>query len=253
MDSSAKGRSAADTIESDAAIGREFALSEEEAVKRAVAQIGLSEDAAAKGAGSKVTLTRECLPFLGKVLTGHKAWRVEFKDLNLAEVTGDPDLANPHITALVVILSPDTGNVLKVTSVWPKGVPRIATHPACAQEERQLTACATVYSGIPKEEPSASLADALKVSMLWSDEVKQIRASYVLESCPEYKDRAVWIVELRGFPPSLPVSLWDDMPNFKMPEDTRSHLRNVIDAKTGTSLCADTIPQMPMPPVENRY
>jgi len=252
MDASGKARSAADTIESDAAIERELALSEEEAVKRAVAQIGLSDQATAKAAGSKVTLTSECVPFIGKALTERKAWRVEFKDLNLAEVTGDPDLANPHITGLVVILSPDTGNVLKVTSVWPKGVPRFATHPACAQQERQLTACATVYSGIPKEEPSVSLADALKVSMRWSDEVKQICASYVLESCPGYKDRAVWIVELRSFPLSLPVSVPPHMPNLKIPDDSRNHLRNVVDAKTGTWLSADTIPQ-PMPPLENRY
>jgi len=252
MDSSGKARSAADTVVSDAASDSLFVPSEGEAVKRAAAQIGLSDDAAAKGAGGKVTLTGECVPFLGRVLAQRKAWRVEFKDLNFAEVTGDPRLANPHITQLVVILSPDTGNVLKVTSVWPKEVPRIASYPTCAQEEQQLTACGTVYSGIPKEVPSASLAHALKVSMRWSDEVKQICATYVLESCPEYKDRPVWIVTLRGITPSLPVSVPVEIPNLKIPEDSRNHLRNVIDAKTGTWLCADTIPQ-PAPPVENRY
>ena len=106
------------------------------------------------------------------------------------------------------------------------------------------------YTGLPMQAPKCTLFDAIAKSRPWSQDVKQIHACYVLHSNVTYKDKPVWVVQLRGFAP-IPFSLPGGVEG-EIPEDARNHLRNIVDAETGEWLGADTIPQ-PAGPLENRY
>ncbi len=226
-----------------------IAMSKEEAAKAVADAIGLVQYDPADVYVEVAPLSHESLPFLAKPLSGQETLRIVFSNLPLHKASGRAELVNPHIRTLVVFLAPASGHVMKVTSVWPQGVPRIAEFPSCVEEERQMGDLDR-YTGLPMRAPKCTLFDAIAKSRPWSNDVKQIHACYVLHSNATYKDRPVWVVQLRGFGP-MPFSLPGGVEG-EIPEDGRNHLRNIVDAETGEWLGADTIPQ-PAGPLENRY
>lgn len=248
-----------DQRERSMAVDGTLKLSEGEAIKAARKCIGLSRVADDQVAAEEIVLSSECMPFLGKILQGRKTWKVSFSNMDLAKASGEPALSNPHVTTLIVILAPDTGHVLRATSVWPPVVPRMADYPSRESEEQQLMATDTQYTGLPTNAPGVSLAQALagKDMDYWSDDVKQIHACYVLERTIQYEGRAVWVIQLRGFPPYEP-SVPPGADPKSIPESSRNHFRNVVDAMTGEWLGADSTPQPvaeegQLPPLEERY
>jgi len=224
-------------------------MSREQAAKAVADAIGLVKYDLADVHVEVAPLSHESLPCLAKPLRGQDTLRIVFKNLSLPKASGRAGLINPHIRNLVVFLAPASGHVMKVTSVWPQGVPRIAEFPSCVEEERQMGDFDR-YTGLPMGAPKCTLFDAIAKSRPWSNNVKQIHACYVLHSNAFYKDRPVWVVQLRGFGP-MPFSLPGGVEG-EIPEDGRNHLRNIVDAETGEWLGADTIPQ-PAGPLENRY
>lgn len=222
------------------------------AIRRALDGIGARDYNPEQVRASVIRLRDQCLPFLSKQLNGRATWRVEFTDVDLEKLSGDPKLRNSYIRSLIVILCPDSGQILRVVSRWPEGVPAMAAYPSCLEEERQYASISTRFTGLPGEAPSTTLFRALGASLLWSPAVKQISASYVMESSRRHQDRPVWVIQLRGFPAAVPFSTFARNAGIQIPDDARNHLRNVIDAKTGNWLYADTIPQ-PIPPLEFRY
>jgi len=236
-----------------AAKGDNVLLSKDEAIKRAARCIGLREYDRTAVSAVVLTLSGESLPFLVDKLRWRKTWRIEFKNVRLETAGANPRLANPNITSLIALLAPDTGHVMRVTSTWPRGIPRIACYPCCAEEERQLSKGSSRYTGLPGEAPRVSMLVALanEKTMIWSPDVKQIHAYYVLYAEPRYANRAVWVIHLWGFPPlELPGPKGAVTQNATIGERI-GHLRNAIDARTGEWLHADNTPRL-MPPLENR-
>lgn len=234
-------------------------IGKHEAIKAAIGQLGLIHYDAARAEAARVQLSSECLPFLGDELAKHETWKVELRDVDLAKDAGRPELANPHIQHLVVIMAPGKAQTLKVTSVWPEAIPLIAPYPSVGEEERQLRAIDTSYPDLPDQPPGTSMLKALASddTMFWSKDVKQIYAVYVKASTIKYMDKPVWVIELRGFPPFVPPVPPGADP-AAIPENARNHIRNVIDAQNGEWLGAGTAPQsMPMEkkgrPLEQRY
>lgn len=237
----------------------DISISKDEAVRRAVDAIGLESIDSENVVADPITLSEESVPFLGATLNGRKTLRLEFNSIQLEKITKNSSLRNSHVSDLLVIVDPQSGNPVRIASRWPAKLASIAPYPPVEEVERQLRQGETRYTGIPVDPPKVTLATVLKNAIPWSPEVKQIVAYYVLESTPRYQDKAVWVVELRGFPPlEPPVPPGADLRDI--PEDARNHLRNVFDAETGDRLYSETTPQ-PVPhregdtnvPVEERY
>lgn len=209
----------------------------ERAVKIACSQVGISSR-------SVKIFEHLCaepfVPFISKPFIGTKLWQINFSDIS--EVRKNPQLASiPYISNLSALVSPVTGNVLKVFSHWATGVPAIAPYPSVAEEEIQLRAMRESFSGFPVTPPALYLMRVLKIIEAFGvggvREAKQIIAYHVLQTTRSYTDRQVWIVQVRGIhPPS-------DQRDFLIPIDARNHLRHVIDAQSGKWLFADTAPQ----------
>jgi hypothetical protein len=237
-------------------------LGEADAVRVARDSLGLRHDEGFHADAGRVMLTKESVPFLAPQLEGRETWRVEFRDLDLEKATGNPRLRNPHITRLAVLLAPQSGQVIQVSSAWPEGVRPMATYPSRGEEERQLKAASVTYTGFPARAAKVTLFDAVanRDMMFWSSEVKQIHAHFVLQSTIRYEDRAVWCIQLRGFPPFEPPGpRGADVKDIS--EEARNHFRNVVDAMSGQWLHADTIPQptrtepsaKKLPPLQQRF
>ena len=217
----------------------------EAAIEIARSQIGFLPRHEGKVSVAEVQLTHEGIAFLRKELAGQNAYRVTFENFDLARATGLPALRNRHISTIHVILHPKTGNVLKITSVWPEGLPRIAEFPSADSEERQMGD--QRYSGPPEEAPAMTLASAMAASSHWDTDVKQIHAYYVRHTDVTHTDLPVWVVHLRGHG-RLPSHLPDD-PKW---DDALNHTRCIIDIGKRECLSGDTIPQ-PDSRVEDRY
>ena len=201
------------------------------AVERARHGLGLSGNGQATAA--RVRLGAATLPFLATEIAGREAWRVEISDPHWSSIE------LPYLQALTVLLAPDGLAVLRVDSAWPDREPAMAPYPATAVEERQLAAHDERFSGVPPDSADVTLARALAVIAVNGGDLahtRQIIAYRVARQTLQYRERPVWIVQLRGIPPIAAAG-----PG--VPVDARNHLRHVVDARTGEWLGADTIPQ----------
>jgi len=187
----------------------------------------------------------ESVPFLRRKIMGQSVYRIVFHNVTLFQ----GKQANPFVKTLIAFVSPRTGRLLKVTSVWPTDCPRIADQPGCAEEERQLGKSES-YVSFPDERPLVSLIDALDKTPQWTSHVKQVHALRVLHLCSQHSQRAVWVIYLRGTSVDPLKSHMD--PQRKMSDDAFNHIRNLVDSQTGTWIWADTFPQPPGP-LEERY
>lgn len=219
-------------------------LSRTEAVTRAASGLGFKELAGVSVQTSLERFPDGVLPSVGRGVAGRRAWKVTFGGVDLAKAGAEPALRNAYITRITVYLSPDSGEVVSVISEWPKDVARGAEYPSLEAEERQLQAAGIEYTGLPTEAPAVSLFEALvdEDVVFWSSDVKQIRAHYVKETSPNHAGRPVWVIQLSGFEP-FKVSPPRGVRRDAVPANARNHIRNVIDARTGEWLGADTIPQ----------
>ena len=221
-----------------------------EAITRVVSQIGLQDYSERKADIRRVRLGSQSLPFLTGDLVGRETWRIEFSDSLLNSHEKESRYSNQYVKKLVVLLAPETNHVMTVVSRWPEDVPCLPQYPCAAEEERQMRASKTTYDGLPRKAPRITLLEALGATIYWSEDVKQIIASYVLETTLEYLKRPVWVFQLRGFPPfdvHGPLELSGD----RISVHARNHLREVVDAQTGEWLGGSTIPQ-PTLAIEDR-
>jgi hypothetical protein len=217
----------------------------DQAVTVAASDLGIHSFRKSDVTVEESTFADESIPFLRRKIMGQSVYRVVFHNVTLTEGKN----VNPFVKTLVTFVSPSTGRLLKVTSVWPTDCPRIADQPGCAEEERQLGNSES-YVSFPDERPLVSLIDALNKTPHWTKQVKQVHAVRVLHSCPQHSNRAVWIIYLRGTSVD-PLKFHFD-PRAKMADDAFNHMRNLVDSQTGKWIWADTFPQPPGP-LEERY
>jgi len=217
----------------------------DQAVTVAASDLGIRSFRKSDVTAERSAFADESVPFLRREIMGQSVYRMVFHNVALTE-RGN---VNRFVTTLVAFVSPSTGRLLKVTSVWPKDCPRIADQPGCAEEERQL-GDSERYLSFPDERPVVSLINALQKTPHWSTQVKQVHAIRVLHSCSQHNKRAVWVIYLRGTAVN-PLKAHMD-PQGKMADDAFNHMRNLVDSQTGEWLQADTFPQPPGP-LEERY
>jgi hypothetical protein len=201
------------------------------AVASARQELGLLSEGHA--AGVPVRLDAATLPFLAAQLQGRSAWRVDIAQPRW------PSLDLPSVRALSVLLAPGDAAVVRVSSAWPDHEPPIAPYPPISVEERQLAAQGERFIRAPSRPARVSLARALAVIAANGGDLahtRQILAYHVIHQTLLYRDREVWIVQLRGISPFAAAGLG-------VPEDARNHLRHIVDAQTGEWLGADTLPQ----------
>jgi hypothetical protein len=215
-----------------------MAISTQEALQQASEDLGIDlgpDDVTI----DSVALAENSMPFLRKELTGKSAWQVQLKDAVLRRALS---LLSPKISQLSVILSPDSGRILKLSSRIPPGEPQLRPFPEPDEEERQMLESGERFVGLPPERPSISFIKALKIIGTHGpggvEQARQLIAYYVTDVTVGFGERTVWVVQVRGIPP-LP------MPShgLRIPEDARNHLRHLIDASSGEWLTADTVPQ----------
>lgn len=234
-------------------------FSRDEAVRNSIQALGIENVDPKKIVSRDITLTEECAPFVGGKLKGTKTMLLEFKSIQLTKQNKDRSPRNAFLNDISVVIDPQSGNPLKFATRWPSTVATIAPYPTVDEVERQMLQSEIRYTGIPTTPPKVPLADILNDAIPWSRDVKQVLGYYVLESTPSYKDKAVWVVELRGFAP-LNVPVPPGASADDIPKDARNHMRSVFDAQTGKRIYSETSPQ-PIParkgddltPVEERY
>lgn len=218
-------------------------LSPSEAIERAANRLGLSGYPMMSASAEIIELSQRSLPFLGDKLSGKKAWQIVFRDVDLEGHSGEQKMHNKDITELSVVLAPQSGEILTVNSNWPDRGQKNAPYPQPTDHERRLRATSTTYTGLPDAAPAIHFLDALKKCQRWGPGVQYVRANYLFESSPTYRDRPVWVVYVWGASLSPPVSIIAgtsaDSRNFAPSGD-----RNVIDAKTGKWLYAESIPHV---------
>ncbi len=98
-------------------------------------------------------------------------------------------------------------------------------------------------SGFPAKAPKVTLAQALNKAFGNAANAKELTVYYVLHTwAGAYKDRPVWIIQLRGIP-GIPPSLPFGVPADAVPRKFWDHTRTIVDAMTGEFIIADHIPQ----------
>ena len=217
-----------------------MAVSQAQALRRTQEALGATITGA-QLAPSLVALGDQTVPCLSAALKGKTTWQVQAHDVTI-EANGG---VNPYITSMTILLSPETGQVMKIKTAWPKELAPITPAPPVEIHATQMMAAGGQrFSGLPKDPPAVSFASALELAYGGATNAKEIIAYYVLYSSRtgQITDRPVWVVQLRGLPPFMPRVPRGADP-ASIPEDARNHLPTIIDAQTGEFITANTVPQ----------
>lgn len=209
--------------------------------------IGMESDEA-PGAVAELLLARDdATPYLWNKIEKRKAWRVTFKNLELLppEPGGsDPAARISQPRTVDVYLGPARGDLFKIVSRWPEGVPAMAPEASAKSATKQLEDGAReVWHAFATEVPSVTLRQALGVVEANGGGVrtaKQLVVHCVRWSMMDRPLRLVWSVNLRGVGP-----FETSFPGVE--EDARNHMRNIVDAQTKEWLTAISTPQPDQP------
>jgi hypothetical protein len=178
----------------------------------------------------RVTITDDNTPFLQKQINGRNVWVAEYKDFKL-ELKSDPS-EDKYKRNFKVYIDPNDGKILKITSKYDGFDPNLFPEPNVASAERQLQY--ENYIGFPNEPSKISFIDAIAAVIIGNPfEAKEIDALYTWYSTVGKEPRRVWVITLRGLPPT-DVHNPTSFKNFVQPPVwQRNHTRNIIDADTG--------------------
>lgn len=213
----------------------------DQAVAKARQIVGLSDRMDLPGSAEIVILAEDNTPFLSDQIIGRQVWHIVISNWRLELKSAPADVKDSYTRTFDIFVDPRNGDVLKIVSRWPEGVPPIAREPgARAFTEQMRRSGDEKYHGFPEEKPRINFLDALD-SILKDGgnplNAEQIVGQYVLWSRLGREPRSVWAITLRGIHP-----LWEAAyPGVGV--DARNHLRHIVDAQTGKWLCAGTSPQ----------
>ena len=213
----------------------------EEAIRRVIEVVGVPAHLAQRASAELVTLTDDNTPFLSEQIVGRPLWQVVINNWKVELPSAASGFEDSFDRTFDVLVDAANGQILKIASRWPEGVPEISPEPPAwsAEDQMQRTGFEK-YHGFPQDDPSLTFLEALDV--VFREGVgspfsaKQITAHYVVRSHMRREPKPVWAITLRGIPPLVAA-----FPG--VPEDARNHLRNIVDASTGEWISADTSPQ----------
>jgi len=213
--------------------------SEQDVRKITVEQLGFS-DAQAVVPAKQIRLVDSVLPNLDDELAGKNAWQVQVEGVRIRP-TGST-IENAAIRDLLVTICPGTGHVMKIqgpaTAVIPPG-------PSVADEQTQMAEVGESLTGFPEKAPKVTFAQALNQAMGNAANARGITAYYARHTVAgAYRDRPVWVIQLRGIPPIPPFGVPPGVPKDSLPDEKfLNHTRTIIDAQTGEMMISDSIPQ----------
>jgi hypothetical protein len=203
------------------------------------------------------------IPFLS--LTGTPVWRVSVKNFELfimlppegkgytkpdhQEIGGRKTL-NVKITEIDIIISRDTGQLIKITSPVPTERNASLIHNR-ESDEQDLHASSEIYVGLPADLPDISFMQAIQAmqEQLGGPLVApQVEAYYVMKKEPHKNESAFrrWMITLRYLP--VPKGLMRHPHGYKgerkLPEFL--NIRHEIDPVSGDWIGAGNIPDGPV-------
>ena len=187
-------------------------------------------------------------PFIGQQIAGlGPVWRVVWQGVRLS-LPSAAGAADPHARSVIVRIAQGTGQllggVLRVEGDLPSAV---RPTPEGDEAQQQLRQLGESYDGLPRMPPRQSLMQALDAILSRGVgnplQAREIQALYVLHTQRGRAPIPAWVITLNGIPP-IPHK---GPPGARVPVWQRNHIRNVIDANTGTPLFATTVPQPTTP------
>jgi hypothetical protein len=212
---------------------------EEQATEKARRYLGLPDDAPQPEPAKLVILDADNTPYLSEIITGRPIWHIVIKDWKI-ELKSFPEREDSYVRTFDVFLDPQTGQLLKIVSRWPDGVPPIPPEPGAASYTDQMKRAGNErYHGFPAELPSATFVDALDGVLTGGGNLlgcQQIVGQYVIWSMMGKAPKPMWIISLRG------GAQWH---SHGPPGATRvamNHLRHKVDPTTGKSINASSTP-----------
>jgi hypothetical protein len=205
---------------------------------------------------ARVDVNDDNTPFLHTQINGKKnVWRAEIRNFRLKLKSGSPGYKDKYVRNFEVLVDPNGGHLLRVTSTFDGNDPDMLPEPPAEVAEAQFRRMKEVYHGFPATPPKISLIDALDAvgaHGIGSPFVaKEIYAVYVMHSEKGAHPRPVWAITLRGIPYrhliGKPLHLIDVPDREIIPTWRRNRIRNIVDAVTGQVLFATSRPR-PLPP-----
>ena len=191
----------------------------------------------------RVDIIKDNTPFLHEKVKGRKnVWLVEMKNFHLKIKTPDPDFKDRYNRNFKILIDPNNGELLRISSKYDGNDPDVGTAPNAEKVEKEFPN--RKYLGFPDTLPNISFIDALNIVQKFGVgmpyNAKEIDAQYVWYS-DEFRTKGepqlVWIIDLRGIPPIAPP-LSDDATDIR----AVNHIRYVINAETGIILQAGNSP-----------
>lgn len=213
------------------------------------AEIGLDLQNYDTKLSKKESIDEDETPFLHSKIKGRKnIWSIQIKDVKLKLKSAKKGYEDKYTRNFTVLIDPNGGNLLKITSICDVNDPDIRPDPNAVIAEKQLISSGERYLGFPEVQTNITFYDALDAVL--SNGVgspflaKEIDGLYVMDSNMGHEARPVWIITLRGIPAIEPIGPAGGIPEEHMPPVWQlNHMRNVVDAMTGEVLFANNLPQ----------
>jgi hypothetical protein len=213
------------------------------AIERTRGMVGLFEETQPMAAKIVIPST-DITPFLSNIINGKPVWKLNLEGAKLLIGTDQGEVVMLKSCSLQVLLDPETGKLLSITSDSGISVPGLRPRPSAAWAEAQLLASnGERYIEFPGEPPNLTFVDALTIAWHegWGNpfEAKEVEGIYVTRSIGNDEPKPVWIITLRGVQPMIAHTPpgGEDPPLWQ-----RNCSRNVIDAKTGKVLLYTNYP-----------
>lgn len=192
----------------------------------------------------RVDIIEDNTPFLHEKVKGRKnVWLVEMKNFHLKIKTQDPDFKDRYNRNFKILIDPNNGELLRISSKYDGNDPDVGTAPNPAKVEKELSSVAK-YIGFPDTLPNISFIDALNIVQKFGVgmpyNAKEIDAQYVWYSDKYHtsgESKLVWIIDLRGVPAIAPP-----LSNDAIGIRAVNHIRYVINAETGIILEVGNMP-----------
>jgi hypothetical protein len=190
----------------------------------------------------------ERTPFIAQQIVGlGPVWQVAWQGIRLS-LPSAAGAADQHTRNVIVRIAQGTGQflggILRAEGDLPPGV---RPTPEGEEAQQQLRQLGESYEGLPRMPPRQSLMQALDAILSRGVgnplQAREIQVLYVLHTQRGRAPIPAWVITLNGIPP-IPHK---GPPGARVPVWQRNHIRNVVDANTGTPLFATTVPQPTTP------
>jgi hypothetical protein len=200
----------------------------------------------------RVSLKELNIPCLSPQIADKWGVRVRFAPGKMKWTPPMRGVEDPYVRYFTVYLDADANRVLAITSRLAKRSPDIHDNPPPERTTVLLYQSShEVYESFPADDPKFTFMEALDAvrakGVGYPPLAQEIDGFYVMDSRLDRPAQPVWVINLRGLPPSpalsIPASPGGKVTEYKDPPIWQNnHLRNVVDAVTGAWLFGTNSP-----------